>query len=457
MWMIAGGSYAVLTLVIVLLLIRLRNTRRSAACDSLTGLPNLSSFMRLIKEAVVRAERVGTSVAVAVFDIDGFMELNDALGHENGDELLRIVAQRLQRRIGDRDVVARLRGDHFGVILEDGEQADGRLVTLCGVIEGKIEIGGLPISLKTSVGYVVAPEDGTTPEELLHRADVAMYAAKSPSKVVVRYDAERDRFDPEKLRLIGRLRTAIDEDQLVLHYQPKVHLGDGRIRSVEALVRWNHPTRGRLSPAEFLPGAEQTDLIDHLTQWVLHRALSELRELGPHAADLAVAVNVSAHNLIHDAFADDVLTGLEDAGLEPQRLIVELTETALMHDPARVGRLFGVLDDAGVRVSIDDFGSGYTSLGYLSSLPVRELKIDGSFIRALPASRARSIVRSMIDVGHNLDLVVVGECVEDEATADLLRDLGCDQAQGYVFARPMPAGELATWLREYSEIKLPTS
>jgi diguanylate cyclase (GGDEF)-like protein len=457
MWLAIGGGYAVLLLIVALLALRLERHRRAAMRDQLTGLPNLAGFLRLVADAVEEARRADQTIAVAVFDLDGFMALNDALGPTNGDRLLQIIASRLKRHMRGGDVVARLRSDHFGVILKDGEQADGRLVTLCGFIEGKIEIDDLPVTVKASVGYAVAPDDGSTAEELLHRADVAMHAAKSPDMDVVRWDAERDRFDPDKLTLIARLRTAIETDELVLHYQPKVSLTDGRVHSVEALVRWDHPTHGRVAPGEFLPLAEQTDLIDHLTQWVLERAMTELRELGPAASDVAVAVNVSARNLKHEAFAHDVLVGLDQARLDPTRLIVELTETALMHDPARVGKLFSELDDAGVKVSIDDFGSGYTSLGYLSSLPVRELKIDGSFVMALPGPRAESIVRSIIDVGHNLELTVVGECVENDATLSLLRDLGCDQAQGFVLARPMPSSELIGWLQSYQELKLTTT
>jgi EAL domain-containing protein (putative c-di-GMP-specific phosphodiesterase class I) len=281
----------------------------------------------------------------------------------------------------------------------------------------------------------------------LQRADVAMYVAKEQHSGVVRYNPEHNHYDAANLALIGQLRQAIEVDQLVLHYQPKTTLASGRTEAVEALVRWRHPTLGLLYPDRFIPLVEQTDLIDKLTQWVLHQALSDLGALGPDAAHVTVAVNISARNLGRPGFAELVVRALADAKIPARRLVLEITETALLTDPEGAVVVLTTLDALGVKVSIDDFGCGQTSLGYLSTLPVHELKIDRSFIGDMLANPAHAaIVRSIVDLGHNLDLEVVGEGVENLETLEILRAFGCDAAQGYHVARPMPAELLGDWL-----------
>jgi EAL domain-containing protein (putative c-di-GMP-specific phosphodiesterase class I) len=320
------------------------------------------------------------------------------------------------------------------------------LAALRSVIDREVEVSGLPLSLEASIGYVVAPFDGTEVDELLQHADVAMYMAKAKHLGIVRYDPRQDHYDASKLELVAQLRHAIDDGQLVLHYQPKASLLDGSVDAIEALVRWQHPTHGLLQPDSFLPLAEQTDLIDRLTDWVLARALVETNLLRNGDDPLAVAVNISARNLASPDFADAVIGTLRRLGVPAERLIIEITETALLVDPDRAATTLAMLSDFGVRISLDDFGSGQTSLGYLSALPIHELKIDKSFVIDMLENPAHAaIVRSIVDLGHNLSLCVVGEGVETEATLAMLRTTGCDIAQGYLLARPMPIDALPAW------------
>jgi diguanylate cyclase (GGDEF)-like protein len=414
--------------------------------DGLTALPNRTQFHRHAAVALAEAQR-GKPCAIAIVDLDRFKEVNDTLGHHNGDALLVELANRLAGATRAGNTVARLGGDEFGVVLRDVVDPAAELTFLRSVIDCEVEISGLPLSVEASIGYVVAPEDGATVDDLMQRADVAMYVAKEKHAGVVRYDAAFDHYDAANLGLVAQLRHAIETDQLVLHYQPKTALADGRVEAVETLVRWQHPELGLLYPDKFLPAAEQTDLIDKLTDWVLRNALDEMANLGDTANGIAVAVNVSARNLARSDFASHVVGVLRDRGVAPERLIIEITETALLADPPRAAHVLAELAAAGVQVSLDDFGCGQTSLGYLSALPIHELKIDRSFVCDMldnPAHNA--IVRSIVDLGHNLALRVVGEGVETDDVLALLRDTGCDVAQGYFFARPMPATHLREWL-----------
>ncbi|MBV8159976.1 MAG: bifunctional diguanylate cyclase/phosphodiesterase [Acidimicrobiia bacterium] len=416
--------------------------------DNLTDLPNRTLFHRRAEAALKRA-KPDDPVAIAIIDLDRFKDVNDTLGHHNGDRLLSELARRLDVNTRPEDTVARLGGDEFGVVLTGVTDAEEALWRLRDVIDREVEVSGLPLSVESSVGYVVAPADGIDVDDLLQRADVAMYVAKGAHSGVVRYDPEQDDYDAAKLGLIAELRHAIDDGQLLLHYQPKASIRTGRVEAMEALVRWNHPARGLLYPDSFIPIAEQTDLIDKLTHWALARALDDLRDLGRPSSKLAVAVNVSARSLSKPDFAWRVQNALQRAGVPPTRLIIEITETALITDPERAGVALANLDAAGVRVSIDDFGQGQTSLGYLSNLAVHELKIDKSFVSDMLTNPAHAaIVRSIVDLGHNLDMRVVGEGVETEEVLEGLRDAGCDVAQGYLLARPMALDQLEDWLHD---------
>ncbi|HUZ21297.1 MAG TPA: bifunctional diguanylate cyclase/phosphodiesterase [Acidimicrobiales bacterium] len=415
--------------------------------DPLTGLANRPLFHRRARGVVASAKRRGTSAVIALLDLDRFKEINDTLGHHNGDVVLVELAARLLRHTARSDVVARLGGDEFALVLRDVADVDRALAGLRTVIEEEVEVGGIRLSVAASIGYVVAPEDGADLAELVRHAEVAMYQAQEHHAGTLRYDPAADHFDAANLHLVSELRYAIEGGELVLHYQPQTRLADGRVRAVEALVRWKHPVRGLLYPDSFVPLAEQTGLIERLTEWVLERALTDLRELGPIAAGVSVAVNASARNLGRADFARRVALVLERVGVPASQLTIEITETALLADTDRAAEVLGELDALGVRVSLDDFGKGQTALGYLSALPLRELKIDRGFVTdAHRDASHRAIVRSVIELGHNLGFSVVGEGVETEESLAVLRHAGCDLAQGFLFALPMPADSLRAWL-----------
>jgi diguanylate cyclase (GGDEF)-like protein len=421
--------------------------------DALTDLPNRVLFHHMIEDTLERADRDGRSTFIAIIDLDRFKEVNDTLGHHNGDRLLSALSERMTVHFGGRDVLARLGGDEFGVLLTDVADPDLVLHQLRNVIEREIDIGGLLLSVESSIGYVVAPAQGTDVNELLQLADVAMYTAKELHLGVLRYDQTQNHYDASNLALISELRTAIEADQLVLYYQPKIRINDNRVDAVEALVRWQHPTLGLLQPDSFIPLVEQTELIDRLTEWVVQRALLDLKNFGPGAQGLTVAVNVSARNLGSADFASKIVVALDAADVAPHRLFIEVTETALMTDPIRAAAVLGELDRAGVRLSIDDFGSGQTSLGYLSTLPIHELKIDRSFITDMLEDHGHAaIVHSIVDLGHNLGFSVVGEGVETRAVLEELVSVGCDVAQGYLFTRPVPVEALVPWIIEFTSV-----
>jgi diguanylate cyclase len=419
--------------------------------DTLTDLPNREFFLRMVSGELASARRHQRPTTIAIIDLDRFKDVNDTLGHHNGDLLLTMIGDRLRAHLRAPDALARFGGDEFAVVLSDLGEPTDVLTRLREVIQGELEVGGLPLSIEASIGFVVAPHDGSSVDELLRRADMAMNVAKTSRTSVVRYNATQNQFDASKLTLVTELRHAIASDQLVLHYQPKIVAGTEVVNGVEALVRWQHPTLGLLYPDRFIPLVEQTDLIDELTDWVLRRALADLSTFGPRAETLQMSVNVSTRNLGRAEFAGQVAQHLADAGVDPTRLTVEVTETSLMADPERSVASLLEMSHAGVRISIDDFGSGQTSLSLLANLPIAELKIDRSFIEDIHAHPAHAaIVRSMVELGHQLDLVVVAEGVE---TSDELRAVvstGCNLVQGYFYARPMPGDQLSAWLDQRS-------
>jgi diguanylate cyclase (GGDEF)-like protein len=414
--------------------------------DTLTNLPNRRLFQQRVEDALKRLDDSGADLAVAIVDLDRFKEVNDSLGHHNGDALLVALGRSLAAAMAEGDTVARLGGDEFGLIVTDTSDLDATWSRIRDTLGREVVVSGLPVSVEATIGYALAPTDGTNATELLQRADVALYIAKREHSGTTRYSEAHDHYDPAKLALLSELRRAIESDELVLYYQPKARMRDDRFDSVEALVRWQHPTRGLLPPGEFLALAEPTELIEKLTDWVLARALADIRDL--HSLEpLDVAVNVSARSLARPDFPDRVIAAVQDAGIEPTRLTIEITETALLVDPARAALALSHLDAFGVNISLDDFGTGQTSLAYLSTLPVDELKVDRSFVAGfLDDPTHRAIVRSIIDLGHNLGLRVVAEGIETVNILDALREADCDIAQGYYLARPMPIGDLPRFL-----------
>ena len=421
--------------------------------DPLTGLPNRSQFADRAAVAIENGDEA-RQVALAVIDLDRFKEVNDTLGHGNGDQLLVALAQRLSVHLREADLVARLGGDEFGVILT-GVHGPGEaveiLTRLRAVLAEPITLGALPLALEASVGFAMAPGDGGDADALLARADLAMYVAKREHRGVVHYRPDHDRHDAANLTLIAELGQAIARDELRLHFQPKADLRHAKVTAVEALVRWEHPVRGLLYPDAFLPAVEQTELVEPLTRWVLAHAVQALDELDPSGA-LAVAVNISARSLVRPDFAEDILAILDVSGVDRRRVILEITETALLADPDRAARTLTTLARHGIRISVDDFGAGQTSLGYLARLPISELKIDKAFVLAMTTDpRNAAIVRSVIELGHSLGFTVTAEGVE---TADALADLTaaeCDLVQGYFLARPMQLDRLRQALPDIAD------
>ena len=426
-----------------------------ARFDPLTELPNRALFHERLAEALEANAAVRRRVTVATVDIDRFKEVNDALGHANGDQVLIELAQRMAGRVRAGETVARLAGDEFGLILRGSEDPDERLRRLRALLEDEVTVAGLELNVEASFGYAIAPEDGVDVGQVLQRADVARNAAKTSHAGVLRYRPDLERFNAERLSLATELRHAIDDDQLVLHYQPQQNLATGRLQAVEALVRWQHASRGLLYPDAFLALAEQTDVIDALTWWVLHRALDDLQMIDPDGT-LSIAVNISARNLASRDLPGQVLDALKHAAVSPHRLILEVTETAILADPTRAASVLGSLAKIGVRISLDDFGRGQTSLSYLSTLPLDELKIDRSFVADMlqrPAHAA--IVRSMIDLGHNLGLHVVAEGIETVDVLSALTRAGCDLGQGYLIARPLTLDHLCLRLAHAADVPHP--
>jgi diguanylate cyclase len=415
-----------------------------ASHDPLTGMPNRARFTELAAIAVA-ASNSDRPVAIALIDLDRFKEVNDTLGHPNGDQLLTMLAERLKNHIRPGDTIARLGGDEFGVILagvSGAKEAHRLLGGLRTVLREPLSIDGLPLAIEASIGFSLMPGDGSSADSMLQHADVAMYVAKGQHRGVVHYSPEHDQYDAATLSLVAQLGSAITQNQLVLHYQPKVDLQSGAVIAVEALVRWQHPSRGLLFPDTFLPAAEQTELIEDLTRWVLRRAVTTLPTLDA-TGQLAVAVNISARSLARPDFAQDILDVLTETLTDPRRVILEITETALMDDPTRAAWTLSELHRAGLRISIDDFGAGHTSLGYLATLPITELKIDKAFVSSMLADeRNTAIVRSVIELGHSLGFTVTAEGVETPEALQRLSLLHCDTVQGYLLARPVGTAEL---------------
>jgi diguanylate cyclase (GGDEF)-like protein len=454
--LMAGLAVLWLVLALVVWSVTRRIHRQSerhehlALHDTLTGLPNRALYADRVQSALAAARRSGTDVGLAIVDLDRFKEVNDSLGHQNGDAFLRLVAERMTSAIRPGDTLARLGGDEFGIVLPGASEntMEDILQRVQDALGEETELAGVPVSAEASIGYAIWPSDAGDAETLLQRADIALYTAKEARAAVVRYHEGIDEFDPQRLGLVAELKRAIVNDDLVLHYQPKIDMVTGNVVAFEALVRWEHPTRGTLPPIDFIPIAESTGLITPLTKWVVEAALEQLATwsattpIGPLVPDLAMAVNISARNLREEHLATWVFERLAFHDIEPHRLVLEVTETSFATDPIRATALLEQLSAGGVRVSLDDFGQGYTSLGSLGRLPVSELKIDRGFIWAMEASAEdHAIVASVIQLGHQLGLSVVAEGVETEAMLDDLRRMGCDTVQGFLFSPPVPANK----------------
>ncbi|HEY3766043.1 MAG TPA: EAL domain-containing protein, partial [Gaiellales bacterium] len=426
-----------------------------AVHDALTDLPNRTLFRQRVDQAVAASLETGEAVAVVIMDLDRFKEVNDSIGHHAGDALLVEVARRVESVLRTSDMVARLGGDEFGLLLHAPTGVAGLETVLERVraaIEMPIVLHDLPLAVSASMGVALHPDHGDDLETLLRHADAAMYAAKRTDLPFAVYDAAAESStDPARLTLVAELRRALQRRELVLYYQPKAGLDTGAVRSVEALVRWNHPDRGLVFPDAFIPIAQETGLIRPLTLYVLDEAVRQCSAWRAEGLDLAVSVNLSARNLLDVEFPGQVEALLAREGLDPRRLELEITETTMLADGARTKGVLDRLAGLGIRISVDDFGTGYSSLAYLRQLPISEIKIDRSFVTNMDTCADDAvIVRSTIDLGRNLGLTVVAEGVESESVWRNLRRLGCTAAQGYYLTRPVPPDELREWLRGYA-------
>ncbi len=418
--------------------------------DALTDLPN----RLMLREEIQKAIGTNASVVLLLLDIDNFKEVNDSFGHQVGDVLLRQMGARLREAVDGAPLIARLGGDEFAILLPGANVAVAQRTAhaMLRALEQPFLSDDHALEITASIGIAAFPDHATDAETLLRRADVAMYGAKRTGGTYAVYRQEDDPYDASRLLLRADLRRAIDHQEITLYYQPQVALATGELTGLEALARWRHAERGWIPPTAFIPVAEHMGLIKPLTLYLAELAGRDAMTLSKTGVDLAVAVNVSMRNLLDAHFPEMLEDVVARTGQPAERLKLEITESAVMAEPGRVLDSMKRLRSAGIRFSIDDFGTGYSSLAYLQRLPVEEIKIDRSFVgHMIEETGSTAIVRATIELGGSLGLDVVAEGVEDDPTWQALKRMGCSAAQGYFIGRPMPVGELAGWMRNWSE------
>ncbi len=427
--------------------------RRLAYWDALTGLPNKEQFRGVLREHLAQARRDGHPCAVIMLDLDRFKHVNDVLGHAFGDRLLRQIALRLSEGVlRADDTVAHLGSDEFVVCAPHADADTARTLAqrVLQALELPFTLDDHTVDVGAGIGVATFPAHAEDADTLLARAEVAMYAAKARQTGVVVYDPALDSASNESLSLLSELRTAVDHDQLRLFLQPKVALATGNVIGAEALVRWQHPQRGMVAPMRFIPFAEQTGFIRVITGWMIQQCASHWRELRAQGFEIKLSVNLSTRDLLDQDLPAKLEKLLARESVDPHALCLEITESAIMDDPQRALQTLKRLHDMGLRLSIDDFGTGYSSLAYLKQMPLHELKIDKSFVMSMERDRAdMKIVRSTIDLAHNLGLTVTAEGVETAQGFAILRAMNCDEAQGYFMAKPMPGGDFAGWMNTW--------
>lgn len=423
---------------------------RLAYTDPVTNLPNRARFRELVQEAVLTSQRENHSIALLLMDLDNFKDVNDTLGHDRGDSLLLQISASLRSALSERGVVARIGGDEFGILLPHlAASSDIKRVVkdIQDCLAVPLIIDGIPIVVEASIGVATMPAHANDADTLLQRAEIAMYQAKRMASDYAVYAPEFNSYSPERLGLMAELRDAIEQGQLQLHFQPKLEIRTGRIVGTEALVRWQHPRLGLVMPDKFILAAEQTGLIGPLTRWVLVEALTYCQDTRRKGIHLRVSVNLSARSLHDPRLPKMIADALKATGVEPDQLMMEVTESAIVLDPKRAEANLVALNRMGVWLSIDDFGTGYTSLSSIKQLPVNEIKIDSSFVtNMLTDTKDAMIVRTVIELGHNFGLTVVAEGVETKEVLDVLTALGCDQTQGYFICKPNAGEPLKSWL-----------
>ena len=453
--MLGLGAAALLTGITIAGFVAQRVTRQArqletqAMHDLLTGLPNRSLLHDRLQHEIGLTKREHASFGVVLMDLDRFKKVNDTLGHDVGDEVLREVGRRLKEATRAEDTVARLGGDEYVLLIHNLEPEDAALIAnkIFAALNNPFHWQNQSIDLDASLGLSFYPSQCDDASGLLRCADIAMYVAKRSGQGYALYSPDQELTSRDDLSLKSELREAIQSNQLSLYYQPQIDHRSQRVSGLEARVRWNHPSRGLLAPNQFIPLAEDAGLIAPLTHWVLKTALAQLAALRNKGYDLTMAVNLSVRNLHDMELSASILALLSENGVAPQDLILEITESAVMTNPSDGLTILTELDRMGVTLAIDDFGTGYSSLAYLKRLPVDELKIDKSFVTDMEENDNDAvIVRSTIDLAHNLGLKVTAEGVETRGAWDLLEILGCDNSQGYFMGKPMPAEKLEAWL-----------
>ncbi len=417
--------------------------------DLLTQLPNRNAIGKIVQTAVASAKSDNTKLLFCLIDIDALKEINDSLGHESGDILLNQVTHRLKHTLCDSDHIGRYGGNKFSVMIkhDDINSVESVSQKLLENFEPVYEINGHSLYIRATLGIAIFPDHAAAAYELMQKTETALHKARKHAVDFTVYDISQDNNSSERLRLTHDLRNAIRNEELQLHYQPQYDVRRNAIGSVEALARWIHPQHGFIPPDIFIEIAEQTGLIQPLTDWVLRTAIKQCSEWRDMGENITVSVNLSARNLHDEALGNQISNLLSYWGIAPEKLCLEITETAMMTDPEHARKLLQGLDDLGVRLSIDDFGTGYSSLSYLKQLPVDELKVDKSFVLNMAKDESdASIVRATVSLAHDLGLEVVAEGVEDQASQDSLSSMGCEYIQGYHIARPMPHEELTALL-----------
>jgi len=420
--------------------------------DEVTGLANRTLwFDRLASALAVARRNPGASVAVMMLDINQFKMYNDSLGHKAGDALLAQIARRLKKVLRDTDTLARVGGDEFGIVLpmvQDAEKAAERVATeVMNSLSAPFSFEQKELCLSSAIGIAVYPQHGEDPHTLASHADGAMYRAKWNAAPYLFYEAEAANSSSEHLQFSGQLHGALERREFELHYQPKIDLVSGQICGAEALLRWQHPKQGMVLPKRFIPVAEQLGMISPITDWVLDTALQECKQWKVNGKPMSISVNVSARSFQSHGLVNRVKRALKKAGVDGSCLEIEITEGTLMTDLQAGAQTLKKLSELGVAIAIDDFGTGYSSLSYLKSLPIDTLKIDQSFLEGMASNpKDVAIVRSIIELGHNLDCKVVAEGVEGEAVRQQLRELGCDLVQGFHISKPLPDAGFREWL-----------
>ncbi len=428
-----------------------------ATHDALTGLPNRILLYDRLDHAIQSAVRQKNGLVLLILDIDGFKDINETLGHFSGDQLLRQMVSRIQVMLRKSDTLARIGADEFAILLNmniNTKMVINIVKKIQNIFLEPFPIDGLTLEVMASIGIAFFPDHGKEADTIMQRANLALFKAKQDTQKFVIYTGDLDKTSPRRLTMMGELRQAIDNSELIIHYQPKIDLARGRVSGVEALVRWQHPEHGFMPPDEFIPLAERTGLIRPLTIWVLNYALEQAENWHKNNLELSVAVNLSPAALLDTELPNTILGMLSRYEIPPEYITLEVTEGSMIKDPDLALNILNRLAGIGIKISIDDFGTGYSSLAYLKKLPAKELKIDKSFVMdMLKNDNDAVIVKSIIDLGHNLSMNVVAEGVEDRETAIQLNRLGCDLLQGFYFSRPMSHDQFIQWFSKKNRRK----